>query len=407
MLVEYDNLPELIPERTKFSKTFDLGKNKYKLVVSREPIHYDKGNGLEDINLKPIKTDFGYEVNGPGWRLTFYEKNAKFSLTHSNSVFEAESLDNPDISKITLKNKGIEIEEAWPGVDLYLCIRPRGVEWYKRIKSHTAKSSFRWKTSKPQNFIFRETPYGSDSDNNRTLLTREKQENSDHDIVIESFEKKVVIIDRETRVPSSSLNVKYPVFIDVPDVSVSVGSGPDDAYEFEAFGNLFTDLVVIQAGNLANFDDINLGIRFANIPIPQGATIDAAVLKAQQKHNSGVAPSALWYAIDVDNLSASPWAGGINAVTPRTTAKSAFVTTTATAFKQVTHAVTGQIQEIISRTGWSSSNALGLVAMNTGGTAGASDIAAYEHASASPALLEIDYTASGSSGNPWYYYAQH
>ena len=395
MLSLYKDLNEVTERRSVYSKTFGLGDDKYKLVCARHPIHHDKGNGLEDIDLVPKEVEGGFAIEGPGWTADFIKQSCKFALYHGDKVFEAESFDNPDMSDVQIKNRGIEITEAWPGVDLYLCIRPRGLEWYKRIKNPEARHAFSWKTSKPDPvFHYRKVPEGMDSNGNKVILSHTKEENSDHDVITERFDKKVAIRDKKTRVAKSSSSVEYPVFIDVPDVSVSIGAGGDDAGQNPGGVNTSESVNYVGRAGGANFD---VGVRFGGVNIPQGATIDDAKIKTRMNREGSNGAAAKIYGVDIDNLGASPWST-IRGKT-KTTNSVVFATTVSSGpnFFDVTHNVTGPIQEIISRTGWSSGNGLGLIALQTGTATAQSNIAMYEHATEAAPLLEVNYTSAGGS----------
>lgn len=121
------------------------------------------------------------------------------------------------------------------------------------------------------------------------------------------------------------------------------------------------------AGNVGG-DSTDGALRFVNIAIPQGTTINSATLYAAVEEGgaSGTSVNLNIFGIDEDNtsnFSSSPMGRS------QTSASTNYVSAPA----QGTHGtitVTSQVQEIINRTGWSSGNAMGFLAFDNGGSNG-------------------------------------
>ena len=147
------------------------------------------------------------------------------------------------------------------------------------------------------------------------------------------------------------------------------------------------------------------GLRFLNVTIPQGSTINAATLTIELPSASFDDPDVTIWANDVD--SASTFTTGANNISSRTP-------TTATVVWSASSIGTGVkvspelktiIQEIVNRAGWVSGNAIALILK--GNSTSALRFDTYEDGAGANAELDIDYTAP-SAGVPKHamYYAR-
>jgi hypothetical protein len=108
---------------------------------------------------------------------------------------------------------------------------------------------------------------------------------------------------------------------------------------------------------------MNIGLRFTNITIPQGVTINSATIEVYHGANdvSGV-PTGQWQAWDVD--SAGQFSGANRPSTvPLTTAYVTHNPTSGAGWKSAS--IGSVIQEIVNRPGWISDNAINLIWMST------------------------------------------
>lgn len=175
----------------------------------------------------------------------------------------------------------------------------------------------------------------------------------------------------------------FPVLVDVIWGPTAISDTTDDGFHASSYW-WCTGTVVLWLSQSA--------WRFPNVTVPQGATINSATLRV----NATIVPGATnikVYGHDVDN--APSWGTHGSALNfgaqTKTTANQAYsVSTTGTK----TINVTDEVQEIISRAGWASGNALRLMTDgNTGNNY--SYWEDFSHASSNHATLEIDYTAAG------------
>lgn len=169
--------------------------------------------------------------------------------------------------------------------------------------------------------------------------------------------------------------------------SANVDDSLDNGLEFPT--NTFDTTVTLGVGNFSSIS-ANTGLRFINVSVPQGATINSADITL---YNQGVlagSPVARWYAWDDDDAPQFSSGGDVPSNVTKTTAFTAFTVSTG----DITHSITSVIQEIVNRGGWVSGNAINLIAfdnsspLNSGAGWDGFD-------QGSPSLLEIDYTTGG------------
>jgi len=129
--------------------------------------------------------------------------------------------------------------------------------------------------------------------------------------------------------------------------------------------------------------------RFPSAAIPQGATITSAEFKVYAKYNETSSLDLRIYGNDADNAVAPTSVAEVNALT-RTTAYKDWAAPSFTADQAYTVDITDAIQEVVSRDGWASGNALQVIVESVT----SSDTATrwVKHYDAGyPAVLTIDY----------------
>ncbi|MFX0202532.1 MAG: hypothetical protein ACFFCW_41020, partial [Candidatus Hodarchaeota archaeon] len=143
----------------------------------------------------------------------------------------------------------------------------------------------------------------------------------------------------------------------------SITDTNDDGYEEEGYGWYASDQPYIY--NFIGYDQgqMNIGLRFTNITIPQGATINSATIEVYQRYyDVSGAPTGQWQAWDTDN--AGQFGGATRPSTvPLTTAYVTHNPSTGEGWKSAS--IGSVIQEIIDRPGWTSGNAINLLWMST------------------------------------------
>lgn len=174
-------------------------------------------------------------------------------------------------------------------------------------------------------------------------------------------------------------------------LQVKVTDTADDGYEGTFFG---FDTSLVASG----FNGFETGVgfvRFLNVTVPQGATIDSATLTLNITGITGT-PDTTLYGVDEDNAAAFADPGNLPSAAARTTA-SADPDPAGTGTKVIT--ITSILQEIVDRGGWASGNALAFVAVdNAGSGANAWGAEDYGDAGTAEAVLDITYTAGGAAG---------
>lgn len=174
--------------------------------------------------------------------------------------------------------------------------------------------------------------------------------------------------------------------------------GTDDCDE-SGFGTVDTTSVVADLSQL----QWGAGFRFQNVDIPQGSTINSAVLKLQMADYDcalGGCNNDI-YGVDADDT--STWGAGYKPSSQaKTTATLAWDETTTGTWTARSHDVQAIVQEIVNRGGWSSGNSMSfLVDVDIYGRRKNLDITTMENTgiNANPPYLTIDYTPPSAGTN--------
>lgn len=170
---------------------------------------------------------------------------------------------------------------------------------------------------------------------------------------------------------------------------VRVAAGSDDAEE-SASGSVSltsSDLELVNDGS-----DQAVGIRFAGVAIPQGATITNAYVQFQVDETGSTAASLTVRGQAADNAATFPSTSSSVSSRPRTVASVAWTppawpTIGIVGADQRTPNLASIMQEIVNRGGWASGNALALIVTGTGRRTAE----AFESGAASAPLLHVEY----------------
>lgn len=175
-----------------------------------------------------------------------------------------------------------------------------------------------------------------------------------------------------------------------------IASSMDDVEENQN-GSIYTnssDIELVADGSRGNQ---TIGLRFTNINIPQGATIDAAYIQFTCDETNSGGTSLTVKGEDVNH--SSSFTTSINNVSNRTTTSastswspSSWSSVGAATSNERTPSLKNIVQEIINRGGWSSGNAMSFIITGTGERTAES----YDGVSSSAALVHIEYTVGGS-----------
>lgn len=167
------------------------------------------------------------------------------------------------------------------------------------------------------------------------------------------------------------------------------------------FDNTATTLTAAPPDFIFETPEYKFAVRVPNVTVPQGATITAAKLTliAAASNSNGTNYSGTICASDED--SAAQLTDATDADGRARTAASAtdnFVNLTAGS-PYDTWDFTSVVQEVVSRAGWTSGNAMLIFVQDiSGADATPLSFAAYDHATYDPPVLSITYSGGGGGG---------
>ena len=183
-------------------------------------------------------------------------------------------------------------------------------------------------------------------------------------------------------------------------LNLQVNASANDAYQ-DSGGT--ADIVATSAnygtGTAASSPDRAVGLRFTNVTIPQGATINSATLTQKKNGTEWSLVEFTWRGQAADNAAAFSAGEDLTART-QTTASVACSENSNHADATFYSLPAGAdlktiVQEIVDRAGWASGNALVMLAIGDSTNSFASDAYwQYDNAAADAAKLDIDYTAA-------------
>ena len=180
-------------------------------------------------------------------------------------------------------------------------------------------------------------------------------------------------------------------------VEARTATSADDAEEF-ATGNMYlnsTDLELIH-----DTTDQTVGMRWTALAIPPGATITAAYIQFASKEAQSDVTALTLRAQAADNPLAFGSANLDISSRPRTTAAATWSPVAwlvgEIGANQRTSDLSAVIQEVVSRTGWASGNALAIIVTCTGHRTAYS----FDGKAASAPLLHVEYTTGPVSDAP-------
>lgn len=421
-------MKELKTLRTINSKTFKLDNKKEKIVFYQTPIHYpDKNGAFRTIDLTPVD-------KGDYWLLekTFYtlkvQKNSLELTYESDKGGKArtwlESIDNKPLNTFNLnvspeiRDNMIYYPDVLPDLDLYVEIRSRGVEWFKIIKNAYAPHTFEWGLEKDIEAAFEQKPktIGHDNKGNNLEALTEKLNHKQFDDGTEKYtfretltKRTSKIVDKKTRRKAWTDEIEYPLVVDVPDFTETIGQGNDDGYfSFSSGASLSVNIDLtqpnIRLGHLTTGSysyDYRPTWRFPDINLPYEANVTLAEFKVHMKGAPvGSFPTLQIAGFNTGNVLAFTASQSMPRGSDVTTAKVAFTGLPTSGPAQVVTDVTSIVQEIVNRGDWWANNDMAFLGVVDGavGTNWSTKATAYEGSPITPTTLEITYeTASSGS----------
>ena len=222
------------------------------------------------------------------------------------------------------------------------------------------------------------------------------------DALGEERDLEATITDGEIELALDDTGLTYPLLID-PPLDLNVAATLDDAQESDVQGSGFStgstnDRADSNTG--VGYSRYNSGIRFTGVTIAQGSTIDVAYIGVYMASGDGYddANSDI-YCEDVDDAADFATTANVTGRT-RTTASAAWVgdNLAPSAAYVNSPSIIGPVQEVVSRVGWASGNAL-MVLVD-----GRSDVNKifywrdYTGDSVHPSTIHLEWTETGGAG---------
>ena len=423
-------MQEIVSKRTLYTKTFDMGGGKRKLITSSAVLHYkeDPEGSFLDIDLNPVETKNGLVVNKAFYYFRaftdriggVYRSKVQGQMTILLDKIDGIPVVNPNVNPIIEEGR-IRWKDVVDGLDIELVFRPSGVEYYKIIKSVTAPHSLCWHCIESKDAFFKsfQKKSAKDTDGRKLQFTRLLQPERDFNKsrsykAEESISKGKVskIIDKRTRQRKwEQEELRYPIIVDA-DINESVVAGADDGRQTAyttGTGSLISGSAssstlrlggrpVISYYGSTYYAFLNhLGVRFQGVDIPQGSTIDAATLKLYEKGTGYDGGKGKIYGHDVDDAPVFNFNNKLVDL-PKTTASTSIDSSGEAGLRS--YDVKTIVQEIVNRDNFASGNDVAFIGIGSftetgthtttlaGGLAG---FYAYEKGSNIPSL-EVDYT---------------
>lgn len=371
---------ELPQGRGLTRKIFKEGRKRV-IRLHRKPIHWQDAAGRwHDLNLTPALRQDAYVIADAAYTLRVPVNSISFQYTHKltgntmiSRLVAVDGRSLTDIPAPQVQRGRLTWKNLVPELDIYLDIRAEGVEWFKVIHAETGPRSFLWEVqhsaSMPEECL-NLVSSGWDAQKRALHMTSQvsnKVYRGDqvHFQFRETFENEVsVIAHRRTRQRRWDPDVRYPLLIDVPDVTDPISDTDDDVISFTNSPGLYNagqyvgGFLLAGRYNYAN-TKVQTGLRFQGLAIPQGTQIALAELKLYQHDVNSGNVVVNWFGAAVD--SAAAWSSGnLPRNIPKTTASApAVIGTDGTVVAQD---VTSIVQEIVNRPGWSSGNSMAFLA---------------------------------------------
>jgi hypothetical protein len=198
--------------------------------------------------------------------------------------------------------------------------------------------------------------------------------------------------------PSENDGAIYEIAIgtapDSPGLDVRVAVRADDAEEATS-GSVdlsSSDLELVTDGSIQQ----TVGIRFAGLAIPAGATITKASVQFVADESQSTATALTLRAQAADNAATFTTSSGNLSSRPRTSASVSWAPAAwsagAAGAAQRTPDLAPVVQEVVSRPGWASGNALALLVTGTGHRTAVS----YDGGSGKAPVLHVEYSTDGN-----------
>lgn len=179
----------------------------------------------------------------------------------------------------------------------------------------------------------------------------------------------------------------------------SVAASADDALEIQNDTGFDSTVAVLTANSgTSDFNRQISGMRFDTVTIPAKATITACTIDIETLSTFTDSPKIHIYCEDVDDApDFSTNADVFNRA--KTTANVAWDAVDIGVGVKTSPDFTAALQEVIDRPGWASGQAIDVLFEGDDAAGRAFGIAAWDHATAAPAELNVTYTLPGGAVN--------
>lgn len=182
-------------------------------------------------------------------------------------------------------------------------------------------------------------------------------------------------------------------------VDVRLSAASDDVEQKLSDGSMYFDSTDLELGNDPSFNgDQSVGLRFRDIGIPQGATIDTAYLEFNVDETGSTTTDVVIAAQDDDNAAAfltSPWNLTDRTPTPTTVAWNIPPWSTVGTTQQSPD-ISAVIQDVVDRAGWRPGNSLVFIISGNGERTAE----AYDGVPGSATRLYVEYSTGSVSNTP-------
>jgi hypothetical protein len=180
----------------------------------------------------------------------------------------------------------------------------------------------------------------------------------------------------------------------MPTLTAYITEGADDARELGGTPNL------TQSANDCSTSAAYLGFRFQGVALPQGATINSAILYLHLLSGSYDTPNVTQYGQLIPNAPA--FTTSTNNISSRTLTQAAVPWTSTpggTGYRQLPDIAT-VLQEIVDQDDWGEDNYFAVIIRGNSTTSSPLRISAYEGGMSTRAYIIIDYTEPDSGPHP-------
>lgn len=384
---------EVTGKRTYNSKTFRLPTGEMHVTQTGGVMHFDRGNGLEEIDLSWKRTKDGWRSEDAAPIITAFTDHVGWrheSRTGWWAEIELLTVDGnaPVVKPPTPDDDKLHYRNVATGVDIMVQLLCDGAEAFKTLM-RPAELVWRITTSPDFTGSINTTPKGVDADGNNL----EVKSSWDGELLTERWTGRVSRISNEnTRRKAWYDDPVLPVTVDA-SINEHITTGADDGFEYNAtWINSWSELRV---GTYAvtSTNRYNAGLRFQTINVPAGATVSAATLTLYFSGYVSGSATAKLYADDVDDAAAWSASNKPSGITKTT----ASATITPPSVGSHSFNILAVVQEVLGRGGWASGNDIRFGLFRQGSFQRLA-FEAIERPGTNEAQLDITYTTGGGGG---------